>query len=333
MAAVATAQPAAASSVITLRNSAEGGASGATVTVGNSGGGSGDAFDGVSVGAGATGIFDGAEAAHGGLSYGFGTGSTAALARVQWTGSMGTQSQVWFRAYLYFNADPAATVRVLDQDQGHTASAVVVVLPSGRLQVRTGAAGTQTLTTSAAIPLHQWFRIEGYTIGSATAGQVQLQLFNAADATTPDETRTSAATINTYGSMDTYNFGVSSNTANVARYWEDDIAISNAGYLGPAGSLPPPPITLTNSAEGGSSGTTVTAANSGGSSGNAFDVVNIGAGATGIYDGARAAHGGLSYAFATGPTAALARLQWTSSMGTQSQVWYRAYVYFDSYPA
>jgi hypothetical protein len=333
IAAVATAAPAAAATAITLTNSAEGGTSGATVTIANSGGGSGNAFDGVSIGTGATGIFDSSQAAHGGLAYAFATGSTAALARVQWTASMGTQTQVWYRAYLYFNADPAATVRVLDQDQGHYAAAVVVVLPSGRLQVRTGTTGTQTLTSTNTIPLHQWFRIEGFVTGSATAGQVQLELFKTADSTTPDETDTSAPTINTTGSVDTYNFGVSSSTANVAEYWEDDIGVSNVGYLGPSGSLPPPPITLTNNAEGGTSGTTVTVGNSGGVSGNAFDVVNVGSGATGIFDSTEAAHGGLAYAFATGSTAALARVQWMSSMGTQTQVWYRAYLYFNAYPA
>lgn len=330
---LATASPASADGTITLASSAEGGVSGATVTTGNSGGNSGNAFDGVSVGAGATGIFDSTEAVHGGMSYAFATGSTATLARVQWTTSMGTQTQVWYRAYLYFNAYPTATVRVLDQDQGRNAVSVVVVLPTGRVQVRTGSSGTQTATTTNTIPLHQWFRVEGYTIGSATAGQVQLELFKTADAATPDETQTSAATINTYGSMDTYNFGVSSNTANVAEYWEDDIAVSNAGYLGPSGTLPPPPVTLVNNAEGGTSGTQVTADNSGGASGNAFDVVNIGTGATGIYDSTVAAHGGLSYAFATGSTAGLARVQWNTSMGTQNEVWYRAYLYFNSYPA
>ncbi|HSR87236.1 MAG TPA: hypothetical protein VLM11_23900, partial [Streptosporangiaceae bacterium] len=220
--------------IITLANTAEGGTSGTTVTAANSGGSSGPVFDRVDVGAGATGIFDSSQAAHGNLAYAFGTGSTAALSRVQWTSSMGTQTQVWFRAYLYFTANPAATVRVINQDQGHTACAVVVVLPSGKLQLRTGSAGTQTFTTTSTIPLNHWFRVEGYTIGSSTAGQVQLELFKTPDATTPDETDTSAATINTYGSMDTYNFGISAYTANVATYWEDDVAISNGGYLGPA---------------------------------------------------------------------------------------------------
>jgi hypothetical protein len=330
---VAIAGKAAAASSITLANTAEGGTSGATVTVTNSGGNSGNAFNVVSVGTGATVSFDSSQAAHGGLSYGFATGSTASLARVQWTTSMGTQTQVWYRAYLYFNSDPAAAVRVLDQDQGHNASSVVVVLSSGKLQARTGVTGAQTFTTTNTIPLHQWFRIEGYTIGSATAGQVQLKLFKTADSTAPDETDTSAPTINTFGSMDTYNFGISSNTANVAKYWEDDIAVSNAGYLGPSGTLPPPPVTLDNSAEGGPSGTTVTVGNSGGGSGNAFDVVNVGPGATGIFDSTEAAHGGLSYGFATGSTASLARVQWTTSMGTQTHVWYRAYLYFNSYPA
>lgn len=231
----ATASPAKAStSGITVTNSAEGGTAGTTVTTANSGGASGNPFDRVDIGSGASVIFDNTEAAHGALSYAFSTGATKSLARLQWNSSVGTQTQVWFRAYLYFTANPAATVRVLDQDQGHTACAVVVVLPTGRIQVRTGSTGTQTLTSKSTIPLNRWFRIEGYVIGSPTAGQVQLEIFTSPDSTTPDETLTSAANINTYGPMDTYNFGISTTTANVATYWEDDMGISTSGYLGPA---------------------------------------------------------------------------------------------------
>ena len=56
---------------------------------------------------------------------------------------------------------------------------------------------------------------------------------------------------------------------------------------------------LANSAEGGTSGTSVTAANSGGGSGDPFTVVNKGAGATLVYSPTVPAHGARDYALTT----------------------------------
>lgn len=84
---------------------------------------------------------------------------------------------------------------------------------------------------------------------------------------------------------------------------------------------------LQNNAEGGTSGTTVTTGNSGGVSGNAFDAVNIGTGAAVTFDNTHAAHGGLSYNVSVGATSANANLQWSTSMGAQTTIWFRAYYY------
>ena len=59
---------------------------------------------------------------------------------------------------------------------------------------------------------------------------------------------------------------------------------------------------LTNTFEGGTSGTTITQSvngNSGGASGNFFDTVSIGGGATDAADNTHAAHGTLSAKIAT----------------------------------
>jgi hypothetical protein len=88
--------------------------------------------------------------------------------------------------------------------------------------------------------------------------------------------------------------------------------------------------TLTNSFEGGTSGTTITAANSGGASGNAFDSVSIGTSGSLVFDNARAAHGLLSAKAATGGTADEVLMEWTTSLGTQATVYYRAYLYLTS---
>src|SRR6266851_3113313 len=91
---------------------------------------------------------------------------------------------------------------------------------------------------------------------------------------------------------------------------------------------------LTNSAEGITpSGTTVTTANSGGASGNAFDAVTVtSSGQTCASDNAQAAHGALSIKLATGATAAGTFVRWTTSMGTQTTIWFRVYAYYQANP-
>lgn len=91
--------------------------------------------------------------------------------------------------------------------------------------------------------------------------------------------------------------------------------------------------TLTNSFEGGTSGTTVTTGNSGGASGNAFNAVTVGTGATVAFDNAHAAHGLLSLKVATGASTAQAFTSWTTSLGTQVQVWFRLYLFVTASPA
>lgn len=89
---------------------------------------------------------------------------------------------------------------------------------------------------------------------------------------------------------------------------------------------------VTNSFEGGTSGTTVTTGNSGGASGNAFDLVTIGSGATNAYDNTQAAHGGLSCKIATGASAVSSYNRWSTSLSVTNQYWIRMYLFFTAIP-
>lgn len=213
-----------------LLNSFEGGTSGTTITTGNSGGTSGTAFNYVNINGDAALTYNNTHAAHGSLSGHFTTSGSSGSPYLQW--STGTQTQVWFREYLYFASNPANYHTVLSLINSGNLCSSVYVNTSGKLYAtNTSAVTIFTLTNS--IPLNQWFRIEGYVITSATVGQVQLQLFNTPDSVTPTETQTSAATQNTYTSIAQSNFGVNANVANVA-FWMDDIGLSSTGYLGPS---------------------------------------------------------------------------------------------------
>jgi len=85
-------------------------------------------------------------------------------------------------------------------------------------------------------------------------------------------------------------------------------------------------LPLSNSAEGGTNGETVTTANSGGVSGNAFDLVNIGGPAALVFDDTYRAHGGLSYKFDVQTSSAIdLSLRWTS-LGAVTEIWGRLYL-------
>jgi hypothetical protein len=92
-----------------------------------------------------------------------------------------------------------------------------------------------------------------------------------------------------------------------------------------APSTPSTPVTpasgggSSNTAEGGTDGTSVTAANSGGGSGTAFGVVNKGAGAALVYSTAATAHGVLGYSM-TGSSGTATDVGWTGFNTTSMAV-------------
>src|SRR4051812_20189093 len=86
----------------------------------------------------------------------------------------------------------------------------------------------------------------------------------------------------------------------------------------------------TNTAEGGTNGTTVTAGNSGGASGTAFGTVGTGAGGAIIYSNEQAAHGTLSWKCTPGTGAQT--MLW-SQTGSGAVFSTRFYVYLTGYPS
>jgi hypothetical protein len=221
--------------VTTLVNSAEGGSSGTTVTTGNSGGASGNAWDVVGIGTGDSLTFDSTYAAHGLLSYKISTGSSANPCDVQWSSSLTGSSvgEIWFRAYLYFTANPASAIKLIVANVSGTQAAALQLLTTGQLRWL-NTSGATILTTTNSIPLNQWCRIEGFIVGSSTVGQVSVSLYDTPDSGTATETETSAATQNTDGAMTLIRYGVDVGVANIGPFWMDDIGVSTTGYLGPS---------------------------------------------------------------------------------------------------
>lgn len=313
--------------VIVLTSTFEGGASGTTISTGNSGPPSGNAFDLVSIGTGATVAYDNTQSAHGSLSQKTATAGTAATGFTAWTTSMGTQVTAFFRFYAYLTGNPAGGIRVCEVRSSGSHAASIVLTAAGTIQLA-GGTGFSTLTTMVtALPLNAWFRMEGFFTGDASAGAVSASIYLSMDSTTPTETK-SVTGQNTTGVLNQYWFGQGSTVANSPAFWLDDVAFTNNSVIGPV-------VQATNNFEGGTQGTTLSTSNTGGTSGNVFDAINTGTGgATLAFDNTHSAHGSFSCQIATTTPAATPLAIWTNNtFGTSNQVWYRQYLYLTGNPA
>ncbi len=218
----------------TLTQNFENGTNGTTVTPANSGGGSNSAFDATAgPPSGGTLAYSNTEADTGSLALKVATGTTAGACLVQWQASVGTQTQIWFRVYLYFTANPSSNLGVVQILNGASQCAELFVLSTGQLRMVNAASGTIT-TSTAAIPLNQWCRVECMILASTTVGQTEVKLFKTAQSTTADETNTSAATQVLAAQITRVYFGlVNAGLANVTAYYLDDLGVTSVGYLGP----------------------------------------------------------------------------------------------------
>lgn len=220
----------------TVTYSFEGGSNGANVAAG-SGAGTGDTnFDAI-FNTSATNIYDNAHAAHGTLANKIATAATSTSSYVSWTTSIGTQTTVWIRTYLFFTAAPAVQHRVVNFVGAAASRGNVLATTAGKLIFTNSGGGT--VLTSLAFPTNAWFRLEAMFTGSATVGQWEYKIWYTPDsAGTPDDTQTSAANLNTGGTVDTYRFGFGSAVANAGPYWQDDVGVSTAAYIGPVPGAP-----------------------------------------------------------------------------------------------
>jgi hypothetical protein len=91
-------------------------------------------------------------------------------------------------------------------------------------------------------------------------------------------------------------------------------------------------LPLHQSFDAGTSGVTLTTANTGGTGINAFDAVSVGTGSTAAFSNAHAAHGTQSAVFATGVAGNPSTASWTTSAGSVTTLYGRAYLYLTAYP-
>jgi hypothetical protein len=218
-----------------LINSFEGGTSGVNISTANSGGLSGNAFDGIVLGAGGTLQYSNAQSAHGSISM-LSQTVAANSTGVSWTAQMGNQTQVWFQSYMFFPSLPTGITQFFSALISGTGTARFNITTSGQMQIA-GTASTFT-TGTAAIPTNQWFRVNGYAIGSTTAGAAQVNLFSPMDSLKPIESDV-VTSVNTGGQFQSYAFGPNVATANQGPLYMDDLWLSSVGpFTYPPYSIP-----------------------------------------------------------------------------------------------
>lgn len=227
-----------------LQNTFEGHAtSGIAITTGNSGGASGDAFDATSVGAGsflesaATGVVDGIRSMRI-------NAAAAEVAYASWLTSMGTKTEIWGRAYVALLALPTGSARMFTALNATTRGASLQIGTTGKIAL-VDAGNTVQATTTAALNVGGISRVEWHMVFNATTGLIEVKLFLTDPAgASPDETKTTAATLATGAQATAYRFGrAESGAAATGDYWMDAIAIDDTAYIGaysPGDVLPLP---------------------------------------------------------------------------------------------
>jgi hypothetical protein len=205
---------------------------GTTITTGNSAGAGETTFDAVSS-VGATVITDNAHSAHGSQSMkcvctSFNSGY------VQWT--LATPVKVWFRAYVYFTANPPGSTPIINvRSSGGATPAGIAISTTGKVRGMDATLSQVTVTTNS-INLNAWTRIEGFITPSLTVGQIETKLFLTSDSSTPTETQTSGSALNTGFSAVQIRYGLDGVGSGTWTTWTDDIAASDTAYIGPVAS-------------------------------------------------------------------------------------------------
>ena len=322
---------------ISFTNSFEGGTNGTTISTSNSGTSPDHAFDVVNVGSGSTMTFSTTHAAHGNLGGRFSTGSAGNPTYVCWNNSsLGTQTTLYGRAYLYLTSLPGSVDNVVLFDTGSTQILGIQINTSGNLNLYNYISAATLHTFTSVIPTNQWIRIEWEIIFSASVGQITLSYYLPMDTTTAVETYTSAASQNFGASCNAVYFGWIAGKANQPAMYIDDIGVSSSALFGPAAgtaALVTNGALAVNNFNGGTSGTAISTTNSGGISGTAFTTVSATNSATVAFSNAQVAHGNMSAVVSTTSTAGVASLQWGSGViGTQTTLYGRAYFYLTASP-
>lgn len=222
-----------------LANTAEGVTTGTTLTTTLSASG-GNAFDTVTQGTNATLQASTTQAAGGTESYRIVMGSPFANTRNIWSTSMGTQTLIYGRMYLWMSALPTTNMAVAQMATGSRMGAVVITT-TGKIQWASQTTTLAGTASTATVPTSAWFRIEwSYQVIAAGNANGSAYYFNTAavESATPTETITATAMVtNAQANFTQVNLGQNDGgLAAATNFYMDNLALSGTGLPGPAGA-------------------------------------------------------------------------------------------------
>lgn len=202
-------------------------ADGTTITIANSDDSTaGNAFDAVNIDTAI--VFDSAHVMHGSKAGKFTVGTPGGC-NVQWSTSMGSQTQIWGRVYLFKTVTPAANQWLVRLENATNTVGLVYLGSDADLYVFDG-----PLTTSAAAGLslsnNLWLRFEFHLVCSATVGVLEAKVFDG-DNTTPLGTA-GFTTGNTRTNVTIVQFGETAANTNQT-FWLDAVHLNSTAYPGP----------------------------------------------------------------------------------------------------
>jgi hypothetical protein len=214
-----------------IRNSAEGGTNGTTVTTGNSGGTSGTAFAQVTITGAPTCVFSSVVKAHGSLGYHIsgGSGDVAKL----YLGSTASSAAA-VRVYMYLTSLPsAAQTLVQTQDSAFAAPVNININGTNNLFI-TNAAGTTVYTAPSALSAATWYRLELQTVKGTTTsnGTISFQYY-AGDSTTALGSFTSSTTNTGTNNSLRLVVGKQNSTPTLDAYFDDLAYDTTSTTIGP----------------------------------------------------------------------------------------------------
>ncbi|HSX04876.1 MAG TPA: PKD domain-containing protein [Candidatus Saccharimonadales bacterium] len=233
----------------------EGGSNGATITSSNT---TYSSFSGTSV-------FDNSVSVVGGLSAKLSpAGGSAITLKEVFPSSPTGETHRFFRRYFRVDALPPSTGNIVlmrARQGGSATTAQVIMNHAGTITVRDG--NTTVATTTSAVSLNAWFRVE-WELDAATTNTQTMKLFLGSNFNGSTPTESLASKSYTQGAFDRIEDGVG-NAGFTGSLWIDAVDDDNATWPGPAAGANQAPTANAGPDQGVTSGASVTLDGSGSS--------------------------------------------------------------------
>jgi hypothetical protein len=219
-------------------NTFVGGTDTVAITTGNSGGASGDAFSAIQ---GTLCVYSVTQQLDG-LAMQVAEPGTFATASCNWTTLGSLTTDLWARTYLWIPSAPATGLKIIDfRTSAAAASGFLFLETSGKVNML-NAAQTGVCIGTVNVALSQWVRIECRIRSATSSGQLEWRLFNSPDSTTADDTSSNSVAV-LGANTDAARFGANTATGPITyTYYMARVAVSDVGWIGPAGSVSPPAV-------------------------------------------------------------------------------------------